>query len=73
MKTKYEIGCIYKKRKFNAEGYIIFWKEHVKKYPDKLAVEMLKVAEKIHEKILSEIEKLEKIEVEPENEDEPPW
>jgi hypothetical protein len=42
----------------NANGYVIFWQEHVKKYPDKLAMTMLKVAETTLEKIEKEIEKL---------------
>ena len=42
----------------NAKGYVIFWQEHVKKYPDKLALTMLKVAETTLEKIEKEIDKL---------------
>lgn len=54
----YQIKAIYGKRLMNAKGYVIFWQEHVKKYPDKLALTMLKVAETTLEKIEKEIEKL---------------
>ena len=53
--TDYEIKSIYSKRLMNAKGYVIFWKEHVNKYPDKLALTMLKVAETTLQKIEKEI------------------
>jgi hypothetical protein len=56
--TPYTIKETYKKRLMNAKGYVIFWQEHVKKYPDKLALTMLKVAEAALEKIENEIKKL---------------
>ena len=40
----------------NAKGYVIFWEEHVKKYPDKFATDMLVVAKKILTKTESKIE-----------------
>lgn len=43
----------------NAKGYVIFWEEHVKKYPDKFAIDMLAVAKKILTKIENKIEKIE--------------
>lgn len=42
----------------NAQGYVIFWQEHVKKLPDPFAVNMLEVAKKILLKTEKEIEKL---------------
>lgn len=42
----------------NAKGYVIFWQEHVKKYPDKFAIDMLEVSKKILEKIENKINKL---------------
>jgi len=51
MLTEFQIEQIYKKRLMNAKGYVIFWKEHVKKYPDDLALTMLKVAETTLQKI----------------------
>ena len=56
--SDYQIKTIYGKRLMNAKGYVIFWKEHVRKYPDKLALTMLKVAETTLEKIEKEIDKL---------------
>jgi hypothetical protein len=49
---------IYKKRLFNAKGYVMFWEIHVKKYPDPFALNMLEVAKKILLKTEKEIEKL---------------
>ena len=54
----YKIQAIYKKRLMNAKGYVIFWEIHVKKYPDKFALNMLEVAKKILIKTEQEIEKL---------------
>ena len=53
--TDYDIRAIYSKRLMNAKGYVIFWQEHVKKYPDNLALTMLKVAETTLKKIEKEI------------------
>lgn len=54
----YKIQAIYKKRLMNAKGYVIFWQEHVKKYPDKFALDMFEVSKKILEKIENKINKL---------------
>lgn len=56
--TPYQIRAIWAKRKFNAEGYVMFWKAHVKKMPDKFALTMLTMAEKIQEKVHNEIVKV---------------
>ena len=54
----YKIQAIYKKRLFNAKGYVMFWEIHVKKYPDDFALKMLEVAKKILIKTEQEIDKL---------------
>jgi len=54
----YNISYFYKKRLFNAKGYVIFWEEQIKKYPDEFALNMLEVAKKILIKTEKEIEKL---------------
>jgi hypothetical protein len=54
----YKIQAIYKKRLFNAKGYVMFWEIHIKKYPDPFALNMLEVAKKILLKTEKEIEKL---------------
>jgi hypothetical protein len=55
---EYNISYFYKKRLFNAKGYVIFWEEQIKKYPDEFALNMLEVAKKILIKTEKEIEKL---------------
>lgn len=54
----YKIQQIYRKRLFNAKGYVMFWEIHVKKYPDEFALKMLEVAKKILEKTEKEITNL---------------
>lgn len=54
----YKIQSIYRKRLFNARGYVMFWEIHVKKYPDEFALKMLEVSNKILKTTEQEIEKL---------------